>query len=145
MQAAMGNLRALKEYGKVNVQTGIMNASPYRLIQMLLEGVVSRIAQAKGHLQRGDVKQKGEAISSAISIIGGLKESLDKSTGGEIAENLDSLYEYASNRLLEANVKGDITILDEIYELLMEIKTAWDAIENHPDVIKHSKTQVSAA
>ena len=146
MHAAVGSMKALKEYGKVNVQTGIMNASPYRLIQMLLEGAVDRIAQAKGHLQRQEIRQKGEAISTAVSIIGGLRDSLDKSSGGEIAENLDSLYEYMSTRLVEANVKNDISILNEVYNLLMEIKEAWDAIENHPDVIEQTeKPQPSAA
>ncbi|MEM6998529.1 MAG: flagellar export chaperone FliS [Pseudomonadota bacterium] len=142
----MNNSAALKEYGRVNVQTGIMNASPYRLIQMLLEGALDKIAQAKGHLQRENVKEKGEAISTAVSIIGGLRESLDKSSGGQIAENLDNLYEYISKRLLEANINSDVAILNEVYELLIEIKSAWDAIENDPEVIKQmNTTQTSAA
>ena len=146
MNASMGNIRALKEYGRVNVQTGITNASPHRLIQMLLEGALARIAKAKGHIQRNEVKQKGEAISMAVSIIGGLRDSLDKSKGGQIAENLDMLYEYMSNRLLEANVKNDTGLLDEVQHLLMEIKTAWDGIQNHPDVVGHEqKAQTSAA
>lgn len=146
MNSMMNNSAALKEYGRVNVQTGIMNASPYRLIQMLLEGALDKIAQAKGHLQRENVKEKGEAISTAVSIIGGLRESLDKSSGGQIAENLDNLYEYISKRLLEANINSDVAILNEVYELLIEIKSAWDAIENDPEVIKQmNTTQTSAA
>ncbi len=131
MNANTVNIQALKQYGQVGAQTGIVNASPHRLIQMLLEGALSRIAQAKGHMERKDVKQKGEAISTAVSIVGGLRDSLDLSQG-EVAENLDALYEYMSNRLLEANVKNDASILDEVHGLLLEIKTAWDAIQDQP-------------
>ena len=127
----VGNIQALKQYGQVGAQTGIVNASPHRLIQMLMEGALSRIAQAKGHIERKETKLKGETIGTAVSIIGGLRDSLDL-TQGEIAENLDALYEYMSNRLLEANVKSDATILDEVHGLMAEIKLAWDTIQDKP-------------
>ncbi len=131
MNANIGNIQALKQYGQVGAQTGIVNASPHRLIQMLLEGALGKIAQAKGHIERKEIKQKGEAIGMAILIVEGLRDSLDLSQG-EIAENLDKLYEYMNARLLEANVKSDATILDEIHGLLLDIKMAWDAIQEQP-------------
>lgn len=144
MNASMGNIRALKEYGKVNVQTGIMSASPHRLIQMLLDGALGKISQAKGHILRNDVGQKGEAISTAVSIIGGLRDSLDHEQGGSIAVNLDQLYEYMTNRLMEANLKNDISVLDEVHNLLGEIKSGWDAIENHPDVVTQAEKSTTS-
>lgn len=131
MNPNSGNIQAIKQYGKVGAQTGIVNASPHRLIQMLLDGALSRIAQAKGHIERKEVKQKGEAIGMAVSIVGGLRDSLDKSQG-DIAQNLDALYEYMGNRLLQANVNSDVSMLEEVQGLLLEIKSAWDAIQEQP-------------
>lgn len=138
MNPNVGNIQALKQYGKVGAQTGIVNASPHRLIQMLLEGALSRIAQAKGHIERNEIKQKGEAIGMAVSIIGGLRDSLDKSQG-DIAQNLDALYEYIGNRLLQANVNSDVKMLKEVQGLLLEIKSAWDAIQEQPGSVGNSQ------
>jgi len=129
----LGNIRALKQYNKINLQTSIESASPHRLIQMLMDGALAKLAQAKGHMKANSVAQKGEDISIAISIIGGLRDSLDHKKGGEIANNLDSLYEYMTHRLMESNLKNDISMIDEVHDLLMEIKSAWDAIANHPE------------
>lgn len=119
---------ALQQYNSVGVQSGIESANPHRIIQMLMAGALDRIAAAKGFLQRGDIGKKGEYIGWSISIIEGLRASLDHDAGGDISGNLDSLYEYMSRRLLEANIKGDEAILDEVFGLLSEIKGGWDAI-----------------
>lgn len=118
---------ALKQYQQVGVQA-VTGASPHMLIQMLLEGALERIAGAKGHMLRND-PAKGGFISRAIGILDGLRESLNLEVGGDIAENLNQLYEYCQRRLLQANVANDAAILDEVASLLREIKTAWDAIE----------------
>ncbi len=118
----------INKYMQVNAHCGTSDASPHRLIQMLLEGALDRIAVAKGHMVRGNIAEKGRYISLVISIIDGLRISLDKSAGGEIAQNLDDLYEYMTRRLAEANLKNDVTILDEVARLLKEIKGGWDAI-----------------
>ncbi len=123
-----GVRNALDQYSQNAVQTGIESASPHRLIQMLLEGVLGKIAAAKGHMERGEIQPKGEKIGSAISIIEGLKASLDKDKGGEIAQNLDDLYIYMERRLIEANRSNDTSLLDEVSDLLKQIKEAWDAI-----------------
>jgi flagellar protein FliS len=123
-----GVRNALDQYSQNAVRTGIESASPHRLIQMLLEGALGKIAAAKGHMERGEIQPKGEQIGSAISIIEGLKSSLDKDRGGEIAQNLDDLYIYMERRLIEANRGNDTSLLDEVSDLLRQIKEAWDAI-----------------
>ena len=114
---------------KSGVVAEITEASPHRLIQMLYEGGLQKIAVAKGAIQRKETAAKGENIGRTIAILGGLRSSLDFSQG-EIATNLDNLYEYMERRLLEANLKNDVAILDEVSGLLREIKSAWDAIES---------------
>lgn len=116
------------QYAKVNTQSSIEDASPHRLIQMLFEGAISAIGYAKTHLDRNEIPEKCASITRALHIIGGLRVSLDKENGGEIADNLDNLYDYMERRLVEANAKNSPVMLDEILGLLKEIKGGWDSI-----------------
>lgn len=127
-----GTHTGLQQYRQVNTQSRVDSASPHRLIQMLMQGALDKMTVAKEAMERKEIAVKGEQISWAISIIGGLRGSLDLKVG-EIATNLDSLYEYMERRLLEANVKNDPAILDEVMGLLKEIKEAWDAIGDQVD------------
>ena len=126
MNLAMKN--PLDQYKQVGVQSGIESASPHRLIQMLMAGALEKISAAKGYMARGEIAQKGEQIGWAISIIDGLRVSLDRNMGGDLVENLDALYEYMGQRLLAANINNDDSALDEVLGLMREIKTGWDGI-----------------
>lgn len=121
-------MSALKQYQTVSTTSQVSDASPHRLIQMLMEGGLSRIAQARGALSRGQLSQKGELIGKTIAIVGGLRESLNHQQGGDIAGNLDRLYEYMISRLIEANVKNEEAPLVEVADLLRNVKEGWDAI-----------------
>jgi flagellar protein FliS len=127
-QQMSANSGRLRRYAQVGVQSGLEAATPHRLILMLLEGALTRIARAVGHLQRGETAARGQNISLAISIIGGLRGSLNHGEGGVIAENLDELYGYMIDRLLHANLRGDAEALREVQNLLSEIRAGWIAI-----------------
>jgi len=131
----------ISQYKQVNCYTGVTEADPHQLVQMLLDGALGKIAVAKGLITRSEIAKKGEIIGQAISIVGGLRSSLDMTAGGEIAANLDSLYEYIERRLLESNLNNDVTILDEVASLLREVKTAWESIPQE----SRSKPEVNAA
>lgn len=123
------NRNGANAYSNVGVETGIAAASPHKLIVMLFEGAMAAVATAIPQMQAGDIPAKGASISKAISIIdNGLRASLNKNTGGEVALNLDALYEYMSNRLLIANLKNQPAILEEVYQLLKGLKDSWEAI-----------------
>lgn len=124
----MNAMAALRQYQHVNTHVQAVEATPHRLIQMLMEGGLTRLAQARGAMDRGQTALKGELIGKAIGIIGGLRNGLDMSVGGELAANLDSLYEYMVSRLLEANLKNVPEPLDEVADLLRNVKAGWDAI-----------------
>ncbi len=119
---------ALNSYTQVAVQTGVGSASPHRLIEMLLQAALDKIAAARGYMGQGMIVRKAEHIISAVAIVEGLRVSLDMEQGGEIAENLASLYDYMERRLTEANATNDVAILDEMSSLIKTIKEAWDAI-----------------
>ena len=118
------------EYSAVGTQTGVTEATPHRLIQMLLDGALDKIARAKGAMQRKDIAEKGSHIASASSIVHGLRDSLDMEAGGEIAANLANLYDYMLRRLMAGHASNDPLALDEVASLLREIKLGWEAIPN---------------
>lgn len=126
----MNPMRALRQYQKVNSHAQISEASPHRLVQMLMEGGLDRMAQAKGALARGDIAQKGLMLGKAVDIIIGLRDGLDaeKSADPAYVQQLESLYAYMTNRLMEANVQNDPEIIDEVARLLITVKEGWDAI-----------------
>ncbi len=121
--------QGIKQYQSVSTETSIMDADPHKLIQLLFEGALARISTAKGHMARKEYDRKSQMINSAIDIIGGLQDSLNMDTG-DLAMNLERLYDYMIRRLFEANARNDQEILDEVSGLLVQIKSAWDAIRD---------------
>ena len=120
-------------YAKVGMETGVAAASPHKLIVMLFDGALMSLNIALMNMRTGNIGEKGKAISRAITIIdSGLRASLDKKVGGEIAEGLDSLYEYMSERLLQANLKNQPELVEEVQRLLTELRDAWNAIGTTP-------------
>jgi flagellar protein FliS len=119
---------SLRSYRNVSLESEIAVASPHRIIQMMFEGALQRIAQAKYAIQQKNPAQKGENIGKAISIIAGLSGSLNMDAGADVSANLDSLYEYMLRRLSEANVANDVEMLEEVSALLRTIKEGWDSI-----------------
>ena len=96
-------------YKQVNLETSVSQASPHQLIVLLFDGALNAIRLADLHMQKGNIPDKGKAISKAINIIdNGLKSSLDLNQGGEIAKNLDQLYQYISQQLVLANLHNDL-------------------------------------
>lgn len=124
----MNSQAALKSYAKVQYRSNVEVASPHKLIDMLYEGSVERIMQAKGAMERGQVELKGYKINSAISVVGGLRESLNVDEGGDLAINLDNLYVYIQSILSQAHIKNDVSKLDEAATLLTDLRSAWRQI-----------------
>jgi len=127
--------QGIKQYKSLDLETSIMDADPHRLIQLLFEGAVARLSAAKGHIERGAIEERSKSINSVVQIIGGLRESLNMDAG-ELALNLERLYDYMERRLFEANINSDEAIVDEVLGLLNQIKNAWDDIR--PEVLANN-------
>ena len=128
-QNKAGQYRTMSSYGLV------ADASPERLIQISLEGILAHLATAQGcmarirdHLPLVDVVAKGQAIGKAVRLIGHLNDSLDMERGGEVAVNLRNLYLYMLDRLTEANISNDPALVGEVADLLRRIKDGWDQL-----------------
>lgn len=129
-------------YARVGVETGVMGASPHRLIAMLYQGARQAIAHARLHLQQGNVAARGEAIGKAIRIVeSGLQQALNLEVGGDIASRLDSLYTYMCRRLLQANVDASEPMLIEVDGLLATLEDAWTGIA--PEVARMNAQAVT--
>ena len=121
----MNATNATATYQIASLESEVAEASSNRLITMLLDGALVRIAQAKGHMERGNKQRQGEVIGKVIDIVASLDSYLDHEKGGEISKNLESLYDYVVRRLFHANLKSDIGALEESEILLGEIRTGW--------------------
>jgi len=138
------NHTAINAYTNVGIDTSVAGADPHKLILLLYQGALLAISTAKNHMLRKNISAKGKSISHAILIIeSGLKSSLDKNVGGELAQNLSALYDYMNQRLLVANLKNDVAALDEVSALLTELKGAWEEIR--PAVVQAKHQQGAAA
>jgi flagellar protein FliS len=134
----MNQQGALKHYKQVRAHAQTEGASPHRLIQILMDGALEKIRAARGLIERRDIPEKVRNINWALSLIDGLRHSLDLEKGGEIAGNLEDLYDYMQRRLIVANAENNPSILDEVAGLMLEIKSAWDAI---PEIISRESPE----
>ena len=133
-------------YAKVGMETGVVAASPHKLIVMLFDGALVALNTALSGIRSGNIAEKGKSLSKAIMIIdSGLRAALDKKAGGEIAEGLDALYEYMSGRLLTANINNDPAIVEEVQRLLIELRDAWNAIADTPAVTGIKQPNLASA
>lgn len=120
--------RKINAYQKESVKSRLAGANPYTIIQMLMQGALERLAKGKGCIERNDLEGKSENLSKASSIIFALAESLDYEVGGEAIENLGALYEYMNTRITDASIEKTTEPLVEVMQLMLEIKSGWDAI-----------------
>lgn len=117
-----------KQYQQVNITSEVLDADPHRLIQMLMEGALVRMVQAKAAIERNDMPAKASLLGRVTEIIQTLQGSLDHDAGGELSTNLDNLYDYMVRRLLDATIHNDTAMIDEVMRLLVEVKSGWDGI-----------------
>jgi flagellar protein FliS len=119
---------SLNQYRTVGAHGNLAEASPHQVVKVMLDALLSRIAEASGHIERGESQAKGEKIGKALGLIEALTLGLDKERGGELAANLERLYDYASRTLLKAQLESRVDLLKEVSGLLREIKLGWDGI-----------------
>ena len=124
----MQNTAAINQYKQMGTKVAADSADPHLLTQMLIDGAIERLNSSKYYIEQKQVAKKGESISKAITIIDGLRVSLDMEKGGEIAKNLEALYDYMQRQLLDANLHNKTENLDEVLSLMNEIRAGWAAI-----------------
>ena len=134
-------LNAIDEYTRLALRTNIETASPHRLILLLMDGALDKLRAARTALARGNIAAKGSNITWAMSIIDGLRASLNHERGGQIAANLDALYDYMIRTLVTANLHNDDNKLGEVERLMGEIRSGWKGIESQVEGSKSKLIQ----
>ncbi|MFV0449388.1 MAG: flagellar export chaperone FliS [Vibrio sp.] len=119
---------SLQAYKKVSVDSQLSAASPHKIVQMLMAGAIERLIQGKAAMLQGNIPVKGERFGKALDIIISLRSCLSMDDGGDIAQNLDQLYEFMITQIAAANHQNDPQIVDDVIDIIREIKSAWDQI-----------------
>lgn len=127
------NRNAAQNYQSVDLESKIVAASPLELVVLLYDGAIVACKSAIFSIDQNDIEKKGAALTKAILIIeSGLRLSLEKKGGGEIAENLDGMYRYMTDRLYYANIKIEAEPVQEVIDLLVDLRSAWYDISKKP-------------
>ncbi len=118
----------INAYKSVGVKNDLAVADPHRVIQLLMQGSLENMAKARGCIERKDFVGKSQTMSKAMSIITALQHSLDMDAGGEVSQNLWSLYDFMVNHLMLASRESSVEKIDDVIEIMLKIKSAWDQI-----------------
>ena len=119
--------RNLKAYKATSIAADLAVADPHRVIQLMMQVFLERLAQAKGAIERQDMEAKSTAVSKAQGLLHGLQDALDMSQGA-ISEDLHGLYAYMDERIWDASLTRDVAPLEEVMNLMVTIKSAWDQL-----------------
>ncbi|REG84846.1 flagellar export chaperone FliS [Marinomonas pollencensis] len=122
--------KGIHAYKKDSLKSDLASADPHRVIQLLMQGALERLALGKGCIARADWAGKATALTSAVEIINSLRDALDRDVNPELVDNLESLYDYMTAQITEASITKDTAILDQVMGLLLQIKGAWDQISD---------------
>ena len=122
--------RAAFAYKRSSVEASVEQADPHRLVSLLFDALQQTVAAARLSIQNKDIPTKVYKIGHAIRILEeGLKAPLDLKNGGEIAANLNAVYDYCIDRLALANARNDVALLDEVVRLIEPISSGWKQID----------------
>jgi len=121
--------RSATAYQRVGLETTLDAADPHKLVDLLFDGLLQAVAQARGAMARGDIAGKGQQIGKAVRIIDeGLKPALNIEKGGELAANLRGLYDFCVLRLTQANLRNDDAALADVLRVLEPLAQGWKQI-----------------
>ena len=124
----MNALTALSQYGKMKDDTQTMYASPHQLMLMLFDGALESMSLTIAAIQNKNFELRSKQNTRSITIINGMRECLDMELGGELADNLFSLYQYMARELFRASFKNDIETIRNIQTMLKDIRGSWEKI-----------------
>ena len=124
----MNAITALAQYGQIKNDTQTTYASPHQLMLMLFDGAIEAMSITVGAIQNKNFELRSKQNTRSITIINGMRECLDMETGGELADNLYSLYQYMTQELFRASFKNDVDTIQNIQTMLKDIRGSWEKI-----------------
>lgn len=123
------SLRGVFQYAKGSDREAEVNdASPHRLIQILMESLNGYLAAGKGALERKDTPAATQALVRAQAIVTELRTSIDFEKGGPAMQTLDSVYEFMGRNIALARASNKPATVEEVIATFRPIKEAWDGL-----------------
>lgn len=115
-------------YKNTSVDAKAASADIHKLVLMLFDGFMDELARVEGHIQAKRFDRKAESIDKLVRILGGLEASLDQDNGGEIAANMQRLYQYCGNALLQASLLNDLSQLVLVRDIMTNLQQGWQGL-----------------
>jgi len=113
-------------------KTAVTTASREKILLMLYEGAIRFVRQAKTAMEENKIAEKGKYISKATAILSELMATLDFRVGGDLATDLESLYVFMIDKLIEGNIENSPECLAQVDELLNTLYVAWKDVVKNP-------------
>jgi flagellar secretion chaperone FliS len=130
----MSILNANKAYQNNSVQT----ASPGELTLMLYNGCLKFIGLARTAIEMKNTEEKNKNLLKAQKIIQELMVTLNMDL--EISKSMMQMYDYINRRLIEANIQGDVVILDEVEDYVLDFRNTWKEVIQINRRMQHGET-----
>jgi flagellar secretion chaperone FliS len=127
-QTKESQMRANEPFASRYLEVEVRTANPLQLVVVLYDSAVKYLQEARGHLRRGDIEGRTQAINRTLAILSELQATLNFEEGGQIAHLLESLYAYMKGRLISANISREDASLAEVVSLLSTLKSAWQEL-----------------
>lgn len=141
MNMAMRN-KFVQQYASNFVETAVSEATPHKLVEMMYDGAIKNLTLAKVFIEQENYGKKAEHSNKVLAIINSLRDGVDMEKGGDVAENLFSLYDYCYRRVIEASSKNNVVMMDEVLDHLKTLNDAWKGM---PESVKRcSKEQIAS-
>jgi len=124
----MNAIAALAQYGQIKNDAQTSYASPHQLMLMLFDGAIEAMSMTVGAIQNKNFELRSKQNTRSITIINGMRDCLDMEAGGDLANNLYSLYQYMAQELFKASFKNDADTIQNIQSMLKDIRESWEKI-----------------
>ena len=124
----MNAIAALAQYGQIKNDAQTTYASPHQLMLMLFDGAIEAMSMTVGAIQNKNFELRSKQSTRSITIINGMRDCLDMESGGELSDNLYSLYQYMAQELFRASFKNDADTIQNIQTMLKDIRESWEKI-----------------
>ena len=124
----MNAITALAQYGQIKNDAQTSYASPHQLMLMLFDGAIEAISITVGAIENQNFELRSKQNTRSITIINGMRDCLDMESGGELSDNLYSLYQYMAQELFRASFKNDVDTIQNIQTMLKDIRESWEKI-----------------
>lgn len=110
-------------------ESSVRGASPVGLIVILYDEIMRSLRKANRAIQERNIEERTREVNHALEVIGYLQITLNFEAGGEVAKKLSHFYNLSRTKILEANVREDSPILEQLVSDFSQVASAWQQLD----------------